>query len=225
MPALPLLTRAQRTPLIVAGVVVFHALLLWAFQHGLIHRAFEVIVATELIADLTQPEPLKPPPPPKVEPKPTPKANTPLPALLPSPVPVAAPVPVEPVSTAAPTANSPVVAAPASPVVTQAPPVVAAPPGPVKVELPSSDAQYLQNPKPAYPALSKRMGEQGKVVVHVLIGADGLPQKAEIKQSSGFDRLDKAAMATVMAWKYVPGKRGGVPEAMWFNVPINFVLE
>ena len=95
----------------------------------------------------------------------------------------------------------------------------------MKVELPSSDAQYLQNPKPNYPAMSKRMGEQGKVLVLVLIGADGLPQKAEIKQSSGFERLDKAALNTVMSWKYVPGKRGGVPEAMWFNVPINFVLE
>ena len=219
------LTRAQRTPLIAAGVVVFHALLLWAFQQGLINRAFEVIIATDLIAEFTQPEPIKPPPPPKVEPKPLPKAATPLPALLPSPVPVAAPVPAEPVSTAAPTANSPVVAAPASPTVTQVPSVVAPPPAPVKVELPSSDAQYLQNPKPSYPAMSKRMGEQGKVVVHVLIGADGLPQKAEIKQSSGFERLDKAALNTVMSWKYVPGKRGGVSEAMWFNVPINFVLE
>jgi protein TonB len=223
------LTRAQRTPLIAVGVVVFHALLLWAFQQGLIHRAFEVIVATDLIAEFTQPEPLKPPPAPKTEPKPLPvpqpKASKAPAALLPSPVPVAAPMPAEPVSTAAPTANSPVVAAPAGPAVTSTPAVLAVPTAPAKVELPSSDAQYLQNPKPGYPALSKRMGEQGKVVVHVLIGVDGLPQKAEIKQSSGFERLDKAALNTVLSWKYVPGKRGGVPEAMWFNVPINFVLE
>jgi len=37
--------------------------------------------------------------------------------------------------------------------------------------------------------------------------------------------LDQAALATVMKWRYVPGKRAGVAEAMWFNVPINFVLE
>ena len=96
---------------------------------------------------------------------------------------------------------------------------------PFEVELPSSDANYLQNPKPAYPAISKRLGEQGKVILRVLIGADGLPQKAEIKQSSGFDRLDQAALTTVMRWRYVPGKRGGVPETMWFQVPLNFVLE
>jgi protein TonB len=52
-----------------------------------------------------------------------------------------------------------------------------------------------------------------------------MPQKAEVRQTSGFDRLDQTALATVMRWRYVPGKRGGVPEAMWFNVPINFVLK
>jgi len=91
--------------------------------------------------------------------------------------------------------------------------------------LPSSDADYLANPRPAYPPLSKRLGEQGKVVVRVLIGTDGTAQKAEIRTSSGFDRLDQAALATVQRWRYVPGKRDGVPEAMWFNIPINFVLE
>ncbi len=105
---------------------------------------------------------------------------------------------------------------------------VAATPAPVappKVELPSSDADYLQNPKAAYPPMSKRLNEQGRVVVRVLIGVDGNAKQVEIRQSSGFDRLDQAALATAQSWRYVPGKRGGVPEAMWFNVPINFVLE
>ena len=68
-------------------------------------------------------------------------------------------------------------------------------------------------------------GLYGAPPLRVLIGADGLPQKADIRTSSGFERLDQAALATVMKWRYVPGKRAGVPEAMWFNVPINFVLE
>lgn len=63
------------------------------------------------------------------------------------------------------------------------------------------------------------------VLVSVLIGADGVAQDAKVKTSSGFELLDQAALNTVKSWKYVPGKRGGVPEAMWFNVPINFVLE
>ena len=42
-------------------------------------------------------------------------------------------------------------------------------------ELPSSDADYLQNPKPPYPSMSKKLNEQGTVIMRVLIGADGLP--------------------------------------------------
>ena len=93
------------------------------------------------------------------------------------------------------------------------------PAAPPKVELPSSEAAYLQNPKPAYPLMSKRLGEQGKVIVRVYIGADGIPQRAEIGKSSGYDRLDQAAISSVMRWKFVPGKRNGVAEAMWNNVP------
>jgi protein TonB len=93
------------------------------------------------------------------------------------------------------------------------------------VELPSSSADYLQNPKPAYPPTSKRLGEQGKVIVRVLIGADGTAQDAQLKTSSGYERLDNAALETVRKWRYVPGKRAGVPEAMWFDVPIHYVLE
>lgn len=94
-----------------------------------------------------------------------------------------------------------------------------------EVELPSSRAQYLNNPKPPYPATSKRLGEEGKVMIRVLISADGQPSQAQIQKSSGFERLDQAALETVLRWRFVPGKRGGVPEAMWFNVPINFVLD
>jgi protein TonB len=93
-----------------------------------------------------------------------------------------------------------------------------------RVELPSSQADYLNNAKPPYPPLSRRLGEQGQVLVRVLIGADGVAQKAEVKQSSGFERLDQAALSAAMRWRYLPGRRGGVPEAMWFTVPISFAL-
>ena len=100
----------------------------------------------------------------------------------------------------------------------------AAPPGPAIVQ-PSSDASHLNNPKPVYPAVSKRLGEQGKVMLRVLIGTDGVPQKIEVKQSSGFDRLDRQAVDTVSRWRFMPGTRNGVPEAMWYLQPINFVLQ
>lgn len=96
---------------------------------------------------------------------------------------------------------------------------------PEKLELPFADAQHLSNTRPPYPALSKRLGEQGRVVVNVLIGVDGMAQKVELLQSSGYDRLDQSALATALRWRYVPGKRGGVAQPMWFGVPINFVIE
>ena len=91
--------------------------------------------------------------------------------------------------------------------------------------LPSSEAHGLNNPKPAYPKQSRRLNEQGQVLIRVFVAADGSPQQGEIKTSSGFDRLDQEALRTVMRWRFVPGQRFGKPEAMWFNVPVNFVLE
>jgi protein TonB len=147
------------------------------------------------------------------------------PRLPPPPQPVA-------IADAAATPNAPagVVEAqpPAPPIaapVATAPVAAPAPAAPPRVEPPSTDADYLRNPKPVYPPISKRLGEQGSVVLRVLIGADGAAQRAEIHKSSGFDRLDQAALATVLKWRYVPGKRAGVAEAMWFDVPVSFILE
>jgi protein TonB len=180
---------------------------------------------------------MEPPPPPPVAHKVVRHtAPPPAPAPRPAPLPVAKPTP-QPAPEAPVAAPTQVALAPiAQPVVEAAPPAPPAPPAPVvvakavpaaptPVELPVSDAEYLQNPKPSYPAISRKLREQGKVVVDVLIGADGSAQQARLKSSSGFDRLDAAALATVQRWRYVPGKKGGVATAMWFSVPINFVLE
>lgn len=226
-----LLQGRHRNLLIAASVLLFHVAALWALQSGLLRRvvdAVEVVVPVQLVsAPVPQASP-PPAPPPKPLPTPAvpaPAAVTPRPA---APVLPAAPQPVAVADdTPSPTAPTGVVAAqsPAPPIAAP----VAAVPAPVapepKVELPSSDADYLHNPKPAFPPLSKRLGEQGRVLVRVRIGVDGLPQKADIVASSGFDRLDRTAVATALRWRYVPGKRGGVAEAMWFVVPIDFVLE
>ena len=211
----------------VIAVVAFHVLALWLLQSGLLRRAVEFVVPAEVIAEFIEPPRPKEDPPPQPPPSPPPPARqaaiTPAPQLaaIADPTPVAnAPVGVVEPPAPLPPIAAPVAPAPPAPV---APPP--APPAPPRVELPSSDADYLQNPKPPYPPVSRRLNEQGTVVMRVLIGVDGLPQKAEIRKSSGFDRLDQSAATTVMKWRYVPGKRAGVAEAMWFNVPINFVLE
>ena len=74
--------------------------------------------------------------------------------------------------------------------------------------------------------MSKRLGEQGRVTLRVLIGADGSAKDAQVQKSSGYERLDQVALETVRnQWRFVPGKRNGVPEDMWFEVPVNFVLD
>ena len=219
-----------RTPVIISSVVLFHVAALWALHTGLLQRVVEVVVPVMAISQAEPPppppkppEPVKPPEPPKTPPPPKPvqpvftpppTPQTPTPATPEPPAVLAAPA-------AAPTAPAVQAAPPAPPPV--APP--APPAAPAKVELPSSKADYLHNPPPEYPRMSKRLGEQGKVVLKVLIGPDGAPQKVELQTSSGFERLDKSAMEAAMRWRYVPGKRGGVPEAMWYQVPIQFTLE
>ena len=220
----------SRTLAIVSSVVLFHIAALWAMHTGLLQRVVEVVVPVMAISQAEPPppppkppEPVKPPEPPKL----TPPPKTPQPVLTPPPTPQppAPATPEPPAVLAAPTAavTAPVVPPPPAP--PAPPPAPPAPPPPAKVELPSSKADYLHNPPPDYPRMSKRLGEQGKVVVKVLIGEDGRAQKVELLTTSGFERLDKSAMEAAMRWRYVPGKRGGVAEAMWYQVPIQFTLE
>jgi protein TonB len=91
--------------------------------------------------------------------------------------------------------------------------------------LPSSHAPGLNNPQPNYPSLSRRLHEQGLVIIRVWVTPQGQAQRGEISTSSGFDRLDQEALQTVLRWRFTPGKRLGKPDAMWFNVPVHFVLK
>lgn len=208
---------------IVGIVLLLHVGVLWALQTGLLHRVVEVFVPAQILVEMVTPaedKPEPPPPAPKlVKTKLTPVTPpAPLAVATPTPQPTElAPAPVEP---SPPVNVSQKVASNATAIAS-----TAVAPSPPKLELPSSDADYLNNPKPAYPPLSKRMGEQGKVVIRTLIGVDGMAQEASIHKSSGFDRLDQAALTTARKWRYAPGKRAGVAEAMWFNVPFTFVLE
>ncbi|MES2401547.1 MAG: TonB family protein [Pseudomonadota bacterium] len=208
----PLLSRNASIAL---GVVGLHVAFIWVLQSGLLMRAAEIIIPAEVLTQFIEPpapkvEPVPPKPP---EPVKKPVVKTPVQPPMPLAVPDPTPSPNAPVGVVTPPPPAPPAPAPA------------APPAAPAMQLPSSDASYLANPKPPYPPISRRLNEQGKSIIRVLIGIDGSPQKAEIAKSSGYDRLDQAALTTVMRWRYVPGKRNGVPEEMWFNVPINWVLE
>ncbi|SEA48065.1 energy transducer TonB [Variovorax sp. YR216] len=212
----------SRNVVIAGSVVLFHVAALWALQSGLLRRAAEVVIPVEILSEFVEPpKPKEPPPPPPPPPEPKRQVTKTPPPPRPQAIREPKPAPNAPTGSLEPPPPQAPIAAPAPPEPPAPPP---APPAPPSVQLPSSNADYLQNPKPVYPAMSKRLGEQGKTTVRVLIGVDGLPKQASIFRSSGYERLDEAARQAVMSWRYVPGKRNGVVEQMEFNVPINWVL-
>ncbi len=94
-----------------------------------------------------------------------------------------------------------------------------------KIEPPRFGVAYLNNPAPDYPALSRRQGEEGRVLMKVLVSADGAAEEVQIEKSSGSDRLDNAAVNAVKRWRFVPAKRNNQPLRAEVFVPINFSLD
>jgi len=122
-----------------------------------------------------------------------------------APATVAAPAPVAPPATAAASAAS----ASRSETVTP----------------PSFSAAYLRNPPPDYPPLAKRRGEEGMVMLKVLVTADGAPARIEIESSSGSRLLDAAATEAVRGWRFQPARRGNQNIEDWARVPLRFRLD
>ncbi len=180
-----------------------------------------LLAAAPIMVELISPPK---PPEPKIDP----------PVELPKPKPVAKVVapkrPVEPppIMVAPSQAPSPIVTAPPGPPAPAAAPTAdaaAGAPGPVSTTPPNFSAGYLENPSPAYPAVSRRMREEGKVMLRVLVNARGTADEVQVRTSSGIARLDEAAQETVRRWKFVPAKRGSEAVAAWVLIPISFRLE
>lgn len=87
------------------------------------------------------------------------------------------------------------------------------------------NAAYLNNPKPHYPKISKRLGEEGTVLLKVRVLADGTAGSVAILKSSEFDRLDQSAIEAVKNWKFVAAKQEDKPIDSWVSVPIAFKLD
>lgn len=139
-----------------------------------------------------EPPPLTPPPAPAPSelPKAAPPPPKPVIAAKPKPKPQPEPdiftAPPPPPVTPAPPEPMPVEAAPAPSVTT--PPTVAPP-------LANAQDMGCPNTEPAYPVASQQLGEQGVVVLQLLIDPQGKVTEAVVHQSSGYPRLDRAAMA------------------------------
>jgi periplasmic protein TonB len=175
---------------------------------------------------LDEPPPLPdvPPPPPElatvIEPPPPDLPPPVFPVEAPPPPPPPEPEkpkppPPKPVQKRPPTPQAPVDAQPqqAAPAAPAAPKTVSA-----------SQLGYLVAPNPIYPARSRKAGEQGNVMIRVLVDLTGRPAQVSLQTSSGHPELDQSALSAVRAAQFRPYAEGGVAQAVWVLVPINFVL-
>jgi protein TonB len=202
----------------VAAIVAIHLAGAWGLMQVAAVR--EAVLQTapmfvDLIAPVAPPVPPAPAPPPKpqtIQKKPTP---APVIAAAPSPAPSQFTVPTQPV-------ERPLDAPPPDlPVAIEAPPAPPTPVAPPKV-IPASSVEYLVPPTLVYPRLSEKTGERGRVMVRVFIDTAGLPQNVQVNASSGYARLDEAAVAAVRKARFKPYTENGQPSSGWAVVPANF---
>jgi protein TonB len=90
---------------------------------------------------------------------------------------------------------------------------------------PDYRADYLNNPRPAYPMVARRMGYRGKVLLNVEVMSEGKAGQVLIYASSGHAVLDNSALQVVRSWRFVPARQAGRAITKWFIVPISFSLE
>ena len=207
----------------VGGILALHGVALWGLLQVDAVRAAVLEAAPIFIDVLAQPEPPKPeppkPPPPQI-PKPTPVA--PPPPVIAAPA-AAQPAPFTvPPAPPEPPAPTPVqtVSTPAPP----APPPPVAPPAPKLI--PASAVQFLELPVVDYPRQSRRNNEAGVTLVRAYIDTrGGAPRSVSVERSSGFSRLDLAAVAAVQRARFKPYTENGQPVEGWALIPIDFELE
>lgn len=89
----------------------------------------------------------------------------------------------------------------------------------------SAQPDYLNNPPPPYPEECRCQGQQGTVMVKVLVSPRGTAQSVALSRSSGFGPLDRAALEAVRRWRFRAATMGGIPIESYVLVPIRFVLE
>jgi protein TonB len=102
---------------------------------------------------------------------------------------------------------------------------MAAKPGPQLVAVTRPARAASGNPAPHYPAISRALGEEGKVSLRVLVLPDGSAGGVTVLQSSGFPRLDRAARAAVLRYRFQPAVKAGQPVASFIPYWIEFVLK
>ncbi|MGS1106449.1 energy transducer TonB [Achromobacter anxifer] len=174
-----------------------------------------------------EPEPeLKPEPEPEPEPEPVvekPPMPAPKPKPKPPPKPKPKPEPKQDVKVE-PKPEAPKAPPSGAPEGTQAPQGPQQGPPPDQPVLVSSIEFQGARPMPNYPMASRRMREEGRVVVLVEINTQGLVERATIDASSGFPRLDESALAAARKGRFKPYTRNGVAYPAKAKIPFDFVM-
>lgn len=202
---------------IVAGLHALAVALLMTATHVIVQREAETPLAVTLMPEVIVPPPVAAPP----EAPPPPLAVTRSRAILSRPDAPPSPPPPDPASIpAAPT----YVAAPPTPAAPGPPAPRPAPPSTAPITPPVFDAAYLNNPAPTYPPQSRRVREEGEVVLRVRVSEAGRASEVRVDRSSGHRRLDRAAIAAVRGWRFVPAQQDGQPREAWVLVPLAFSL-
>jgi periplasmic protein TonB len=191
-------------------VVAVHIVFFWGLKAGLSNLSVERMfapVATEIVEEKKVEEDRPPPPPPKID--------TPPPFVPPPEISIEAP----------PTENTTAIQVTTSVRPTEPPPPVAAPKQKVTVQ-PKVDAKHGGLTKPEYPPSEKRAEHAGTVYLQLLVLETGRVGEARIQTSSGYPKLDEAAVSEAKrSWRFVPGSEDGKPVQMWVTVPLVFKLE
>ena len=205
----------------IAVVFAAHALLFYVISSGLLARVAEVALPEVVDVTFVASEPEPPPPIPPTAPKTV--------ALAQLPPPVVPPVPMIEVARTTPDAITlPQAAPPPSSAPAESPRVavasIPAPPQPTGPKTISSGVEYIQAPQPVYPSQSRRMGEQGKVVLRVLVNEKGQADQVLVQHSSGSARLDEAGRQAALRAVFKPHVEDGRPVAVFVIVPLNFQL-
>jgi protein TonB len=200
----------SRTTAVFVGTVILHVIFFWALKHGLVRAGMQIIDDYSII-DLPPP----PPPPEDLEePPPPPPVDVPPPVVPPPLIDLPA---FEGPSSAI---TAQVKEAPRAQAQTSARQVQITPP---RIKAKGDRISAAINA--CYPSASRRLSEEGRVMLTITIDAAGKVGAMKVNASSGFPRLDVAAECVVRRLPFEPGKRDGQPVDAQATLPIVFKLE
>lgn len=186
-------------------VVAFHALVLYAIAAGLgvVQAPIQIEPIKAVMIDAVQPtRPVDPLPTQPTFEKPNIVVDPVIPQIPPE-VPIETAPPAEPLLSTAPVETAP----------------------PVREVMEIANLRVKSRTEPLYPAASRRGGEEGTVVIRLRVDERGRPVELSVVQSTGYNRLDEAALQAVRKWTFWPAMRGSEPISVWTTVRVTFRLD